>query len=95
MFCVMRRETLDQNLSRDEDFKIQNRLTADWLSLAAAQFQELVTLTFANTLQAFPGLSWSGRRNCRDYLRPFRRKAITTAQWAFDELDARWWEFWK
>jgi Domain of unknown function (DUF6817) len=95
LFCVMRRETFDQNVGRTREFTVQDRRTTEWLPLTAAQFEALVTMTFANTLEAFPRLTWSVRRRCRSYLRPFRVIAIPGAQDAFDDLDARSWEFWK
>lgn len=95
MFCMMRRESFDQNLGREGEFAVQHRLTSEWLPLTPGQFHDLVTMTFANTLEAFPHLSWSVHRNCRAYLRPFRRVAISGAQNAFDRLDTHWWAFWK
>jgi hypothetical protein len=95
LFCIMRRETFDQNLCRHGGFTLQHRLTAEWLPLNAAQFHDLVTMTFANTLEAFPRLSWSMRRTCRTYLRPFRGMAASGAQDAFARFDIQWWKFWK
>ncbi|MDB6029102.1 MAG: hypothetical protein JWM68_5325 [Verrucomicrobiales bacterium] len=95
LFCIMRRETFDQNLGRDSGFSIQHRSTGELLPLTAAQFHDLVTLTFANTLEAFPRLSRSVRRNCRNYLRPFRNIVISGAQCAFDRFNTQWWEFWR
>lgn len=95
LFCIMRRETFDQNLGRDGEFSVQQRLTGERLPLSTTQFHDLVTMTFANTLEAFPRLSWLVRRNCRAYLRRFRSIAIQGAQRTFDSLDARWWEIWK
>jgi hypothetical protein len=99
LFCMMRRETLDQNLGRAGDLKVQHRLTDEWLPLTNAQFSDLVTMTFANSLEAFPRCSWIGRRigrrNLHRYLRRFHSIVIPTAQTAFDRIDARWWEVWK
>jgi hypothetical protein len=95
LFCMMRRETFDQNLRRQGGFRVQHRLTTKWLPLIPAQFHDLVTMTFANTLEAFPRLSWSTRRACRAYLRPFLSLAISGARTAFEKYDARWWEFWR
>jgi hypothetical protein len=52
-------------------------------------------MTFANTLEAFPRLSWGVGRSCRAYLRPFRSLAIPGEQSAFARCDAQCWEFWK
>lgn len=92
IFCIMRRDTFDQNLCRDANFSVQHRVTGEWIPLSVDQFHDLVTITFANTLQAFPRLSWSVRRN---YLRPFRSLASLAAQNAFSRLDTNWWEFWR
>jgi hypothetical protein len=95
LFCIMRRETFDENLPRTEGFTLQDRLTQEWIPLTAGQFSDLVAMTFANTLEAFPRLPWSLRRTCRAYLRPFRKLAMPGAQNAFDQNEARWWQFWK
>ena len=95
LFCAMRRETFDQNLSRMGELMVQHRVSAEWLPLTTAQFHDLVTMTFANTLEAFPRLSWRVRRACHAYLRPFRSRTISAAQTAFDEFDSHWWQFWK
>jgi hypothetical protein len=95
LFCMIRRETLDQNLGRDGEFRVQHRLTDEWLPLTKTQFQDLSTLTMANSLEAFPRCSWIGRRNLRRYLRQFRDVAIPPAQRALDRIDVQWWEIWK
>jgi hypothetical protein len=95
LFCMMRRKTLGQNLRRDEHLSVQHRLTGEWIPLTKAQFQDLVTMTFANCLEAFPRCAWNERRKIRRGLRRFRNDAIRPAQSAFDRIDAQWWEFWK
>ena len=95
LFCVMRRKTLGQNLGRDRDLKVQHRLTGEWLSLTNTQFSDLVTMTFANSLEAFPRAGWNARRNLRRGLRHFRGIVNPSAQSAFDRVDAQWWEVWK
>lgn len=95
LFCMMKRETFDENLGRAGNFAVQHRVTGESLPLTQGQFDDLVTMTFANTLEAFPRLSWGVRRNCRAYLRSFRAIAIPAAQSAFDKLDAKTWEIWK
>lgn len=95
LFCMMRRDTFDQNLDGNRELSVQHRLTAEWIPLTTAQYHDLVTMTFANTLEATPRLSWNTRRNCRVYLRPFRSIAIAGAQRAFDSFDTQWWKFWK
>jgi hypothetical protein len=95
LFCMMRRKTLDQNLHKDRDLSVQHRLTGEWIPLTEGQFHDLVTMTFANCLEAFPRCPWNVRRNIRRGLRRFRNNAIRPAQSAFDRIDAHWWEFWK
>ena len=99
LFCMIRRETLYQNLRREGEFRVQHRLTDEWLPLTQLQFQDLLTITVANSLEAFPRCSWIERRHLRRglrrYLRRFRDIAIPPAQKAFDRIDVQWWEFWK
>lgn len=95
LFCTMRRETLYQNLDKDRDFSVQHRLTGEWIPLTEGQFHDLITLSFANCLEAFPRCPWNVRRNIRRGLRSFRGIAIGPAQSALDRIDAHWWEFWK
>jgi hypothetical protein len=96
LFCTMRRGTLlDQNLGRDGERNVQDRLTGEWLPLTDTQFKDLVTMTFANSIEAFPRASWIVRRKICRYLRRYRSIAIPPVQTAFDRFDARPWEFWK
>ncbi len=91
----MRRETFDENLGRGGNLCVQNRLTGERMPLSRAQFEDLVTMTFANSLEAFPTSSWTVRRNIRKYLRTFRDIAVPPAQKAFERCEARWWHIWK
>jgi hypothetical protein len=99
LFCMIRRETLYENPGPDGEYRVQHRLTDEWLPLTKMQFQDLLTLNIANCLEPFPECSWSDRRHLRGYLRKYLRRfrdiAIPPAQRAFDRIDARWWEFWK
>lgn len=95
LFCFMHRESFDQNLELDGPFSVQHRLTGEQIPLNRGQFEDLVTMTFANSLEAFPRCRWNVRRNIRTYLRPFRSRAIPPAQQAFDRIEARWWQLWK
>ena len=78
-----------------QDLAVQDRLSDERLPLTQQQFHDLVTVTFANCLEAIPRMSWMVRRNIRRYLRPFRSIAIPAAQSALDEIEARPWQFWK
>ena len=93
--CMMRRKTLNQNLHKDSGLSVQHRLTGEWIPLTEGQFNDLITMTFANCLEAFPRCPWNVRWNIRRGLRRFLNKAIRPAQSAFDRIDAHWWEFWK
>lgn len=95
LFCVMRRKTFDQNIHKDRNLSVQHRLTGEWIPLTKGQFQDLITMTFANSLEAFPRCSWKVRRGIRRYFRRFRNHAIRPAQIAFDRIEVQWWEFWK
>jgi len=95
LFCMMRRKTLDQNLHKDGDLSVQHRLTGEWIPLTEGQFHDLITMTFANCLEAFPRCPWNVRRNIRRGLRRFRNNAIGPAQSALNRIEVQWWEFWK
>lgn len=95
LFCMMRRETLYQNLDKGTDFSVQHRLTGERIPLTDGQFRDLVTMSYANCLEAFPRCPWNDRRNIRRGLRDFRNYAIKPAQSELDRIEARWWEFWK
>jgi len=92
---MMRRKTFDQNLPKNRDLSVQHRLTGEWIPLTEGQFHDLITMTFANCLEAFPRCPWTVRWNIRRGLRRYRNHAIKPAQNAFDRIDARWWEVWK
>ncbi len=95
LFCMMRRETLNQNLHRDKDLSVQHRSTGKWIPITRVQFQDLITMTFANCLEAFPRCSWHVRRGIRRGLRRYWTAATQPAQNALDRIDVRWWEVWK
>jgi hypothetical protein len=95
LFCMIRRETLFQNLEREREFRVQHRLTNEWIPLTATQFQDLWTLTMANSLEAYPRCSWIWRRYFRWTLRRFRKFAIPPAQRSIDRIGVQWWEIWK
>ena len=95
LFCMMRRETLFQNLGREGEFRVQHRLTDEWLPLTKIEVQDLLTLALANSLEAFPRCSWIWRRILPWSLRQYRDFAIPPAQRAIDRIDVRWWEIWK
>jgi hypothetical protein len=95
LFCMIRRETLFQNPGPEGELRVQHRLTDEWLPLTKIQFQDLLTLNFANSLEPFPRCSWSERRHLRRGLRHFRHLAIPPAQRAIDRIDVHWWEIWK
>ena len=95
LFCMIRHETLYQNLELEGEFRVQHRLTDEWLPLTKIQFEDLLTMTIANTLEAFPRCSWIWRRILRMSLRRFRDIAIPPVQRAIDRIDVQWWEIWK
>ena len=95
LFCMMSRETLFENLEREGDFRVQHRLSDEWLPLTKLQFEDLFTVALANTLEAFPRCSWIWRRYLRYGLRHYRDIAIPPARKAIVRIDVRWWEIWK
>jgi hypothetical protein len=99
LFCMIRRESLLENPGPGGEWRVQHRQTEEWLRLAKIQFQDLLTLTFANCLDPYPGCSRSDRRHLRRYLRGYLRRfrdlVIPPVQRAFERIDVRWWEVWK
>src|SRR6185369_7652007 len=53
LFCMMCRETFFRNLGQDRNPTVQHRSTGEQIPLSGAQHQDLVTLLFANSLEAF------------------------------------------
>ena len=69
-------------------------------AIAAAVEKTSASVAYSEALagrieQAFPRLSWSVRRNCRAYLRPFCALTTPAARNAFNRSDSKWWEVWK
>ena len=95
LFCMMRRETFFLDLGKDRRPSVQHRETGEQIPLSGTQHQDLLTLLFANSLEAFPRCSWFGRRRKCMALRHFRKFAIPSVQRALDRIDVRWWEIWK
>jgi len=107
-FCVMRRETLKENVDRPlDDRRVQNRFTQEWLPLESELFSDLANLVIANALEVVflvPPRKW---RSARPYVRadllPLGPVSLPAAQAAIDVLlnpertngERRWWEFWK
>ncbi len=95
LFCMMRRESLFQNVGRERDLKVQHRLTDEWLPLTKIQIQDLLTMTLANTLEGYPRCSWFWRRYLRWVVRPYLKFVSPQAQRAITRMDVRGWEIWK
>jgi hypothetical protein len=99
LFCMIRRESLYENPGRKGEYRVQHRLTDEWLPITKIQFRDLLTLTIANTLEPFPRCTRFERRYLRKYLRKYLRRfrgiALPLAQRAFDKIDVHWWEIWK
>lgn len=105
LFCVMKRETLKDNLKRETDLGVGSHLTGERLAITREQFSDLTNLMFANTLEVVGRLSVKNK-NHRDAVRElidFRDTAMPAAR---EDLDAflstvdlepprRWWQFWK
>lgn len=95
LFCMMRRETFLMDLETNRSSSVQHRETGEQISLSGIQHQDLLTLLFANSLEAFPRCAWFERRGVRRGLRHYRRFAMPSLQEALDRFDVRWWEIWK
>jgi hypothetical protein len=94
-FCMMRREAFFLDLGKDRSPSVGHRETGEQIPLSGTQHQDLLTLLFANSLEAFPICSWFERRSLRGALRHYRKFAIPSVQRALDRFDVRWWEIWK
>ena len=96
LFGSIRHETFVDNLHRQGDFRVQDRRTQERLAVSHEQFHDLIQLSVANTLEALPWLSWTGRRACRVYSLPFRPFALPGAKPALARLAAwQWWQLWR
>ena len=95
LFCMMRRETLYQNRRKTTDFSVQHRVTGEQIPLTEGQFCDLITLSFANCLEAFHRCPWGVRRSIRRGLRQFRNYASPPARSALGQINVHWWECWK
>src|SRR3954464_7942493 len=80
LFCMMRRETFFLDLGKDRNPSVQHRETGEQIPLSGTQHQDLLTLLFANSLEAFPRCSWFERRSLRGTLRHYRKFAIPSVQ---------------
>lgn len=98
LFCVMRRATFDENLTREDDFRVQHRMDGTWHSLSQQEFSDLANLSAANALEALPHLSWFERqrlrRACKSYLSLFDRFLLPPARRAVDAACVPWWNIW-
>ena len=95
LFCMMRRETFFLDLGKDRSPSVQHRETGEQIPLSGTQHQDLLTLLFANALEALPRCSWFERRSLCGALRHYRKFASPSVQRALDRFDVRWWEIWK
>jgi hypothetical protein len=92
---MMRREAFFLDLGKDQDPSVQHRLTGDQIPLTGTQHQDLLTLLFANSLEALPRCSWFERRSLIWALGHYRKFATPSVQKALDRVDVRWWQVWK
>ena len=54
LWCFGVRLTLRENLARSEGLRMRDRRTAEWLPISASQFEDLVNLWIADTLEQLP-----------------------------------------
>jgi len=94
LFCMMRREPFFLDLGKGRNPFVQHRETGEQIPLSGTQYQDLLTLLFANSLEAFPRCSWFGRRSARrrfDTIGSLRFIGPKGAR----AIGVRWWEIWK
>src|SRR5262249_31494265 len=77
---VLGRQGCDESVGRADGLRVRDRLSGEWLPLTHGQFSDLVPLTFANTMEALPRLSWLTRRACRAYLARLRGSGPPAAE---------------
>lgn len=95
LFGILDRKSFDENIFRSDGFKVRNRGNGEVIILDVEKWKDLVTLTFANTLEAIPRLNWVTRRSCRSYLWTLYRSAPGVAQDALRNATPPVWEFWR
>lgn len=95
LFCVLDRDSFDRKLGRADGYHILDRRAGTTVPITRGEFDDLLTLSFANTLEAMPRLPWGQRRACRRYLEQFREVAIPPAQAALAAAQGRRWAFWR
>lgn len=71
IFCVLDRTTFLPFDPSTLGYAVRNRHNRQLIPVSPEQWQDLVDLTFANTLENMPRLGWLQRRRCKKYLRPF------------------------
>jgi hypothetical protein len=64
LFCMMRREAFFLELGKDRSPSVQHRETGEQIPLSGTQHQDLLTLLFANSLEAFPDVPGSSGAVC-------------------------------
>jgi hypothetical protein len=71
IFAVLDRESFDKNIPKKNGYSVVDRTNGKTIPLSSTEWLDLVDITFANTLEAMPHISWFLRRNCRKYLKQF------------------------
>jgi hypothetical protein len=95
LFCIMERASFDANMSRVEGLAVIHRLTGEQIPLSREEFEDLVNVSCANTLEAIPRLPWDQRRRCRAYLARYAPVALPAAIAALDASGGAWWQIWR
>src|SRR5436190_5039270 len=86
LFCMMRRETLLEHPGHDQNRSVEHRLTGEQIPLSPAQYRDLITLTLANSLEAYQTCSWYWRRVLSSTLQGYRSLAIPEVQNAIERF---------
>ena len=86
IFSTMDRTTLKPFDPSTLGYAVRSREKRQLIPVSPEQWQDLVDLTLANSLEAMPHLGWLQRRRCKNHLRPFLPFASHTVQRAVSPL---------
>jgi len=86
IFGALERESFDRNIPRRDGYFVTDRTNGQKISLSSTEWLDLVDITFANTLEAMPHISWLQRKRCRKYLEQFGLVASPAARELLSKL---------
>lgn len=86
IFGVLERDSFDKNISRRAGYSVIDRTNGQSFPLTSTEWLDLVDITFANTLESMPHISWLQRKRCRKYLEQFGFIAPAAAKDALSKI---------